>query len=138
MWNFQGTFETRKRSFFSAFSICMTEPLTWNIFHILLWYFPLSTLNKEMPAGWFQCISLSFNNSCSPGDIYLFKINDDSAKIMWKICSKLTIKAPEWRQWRHCGIFIVNLEKFYTMNSTFRYWLWTSKFRLVGYWNALK
>ena len=27
MWNFQGTFETRKRSFIHAFSICMTVPL---------------------------------------------------------------------------------------------------------------
>ena len=27
MQNFQGTFETRKRSFISAFSICMTVPL---------------------------------------------------------------------------------------------------------------
>ena len=26
-WNFQRTFETRKRSFISAFSICMTVPL---------------------------------------------------------------------------------------------------------------
>ena len=28
MQNFQDTFETRKRSFISAFSICMTVPLT--------------------------------------------------------------------------------------------------------------
>ena len=27
MRNFQDTFETRERSFISAFSICMTEPL---------------------------------------------------------------------------------------------------------------
>ena len=27
MQNFQNTFETRKRSFISAFSICMTVPL---------------------------------------------------------------------------------------------------------------
>ena len=29
MRNFQDTFETRKRSFISAFSICMTVPLTF-------------------------------------------------------------------------------------------------------------
>ena len=28
MWNFQDTFETRKQSIISAFSICMTEPLS--------------------------------------------------------------------------------------------------------------
>ena len=29
MQNFQDTFETRKRSFISAFSICMTVPLNY-------------------------------------------------------------------------------------------------------------
>ena len=32
MRNFQDTFETRKRSFISAFSICMTVPLIKNFF----------------------------------------------------------------------------------------------------------
>ena len=32
MQNFQNTFETPKRSFISAFSICMTVPLTSNTF----------------------------------------------------------------------------------------------------------
>ena len=29
MWNFQDTFETVKQSFISAFSICMTVPLSY-------------------------------------------------------------------------------------------------------------
>ena len=29
---------------------------------------------------------------------------------MCKICSKLTIKAPEQRHWRCSGVFIVNFE----------------------------
>ena len=32
MRNFQDTFETRKRSFVSAFSICMTIPVKYAIF----------------------------------------------------------------------------------------------------------
>ena len=45
MRNFQDTFETRKRSFMSAFSICMTAPLIleaefasnlWNSFELSL------------------------------------------------------------------------------------------------------
>ena len=34
MQNFQNPFETRKRSFISAFSICMTVPLNDDIVHI--------------------------------------------------------------------------------------------------------
>ena len=31
MRKFQDTFETRKRSFINAFSICMTVPLRWSV-----------------------------------------------------------------------------------------------------------
>ena len=27
-----------------------------------------------------------------------------------EVCSKLTIKTPEWRYWRPSGVFIVNFE----------------------------
>ena len=30
---------------------------------------------------------------------------------MCKICSKLTIKTPERRHWRRCGVFIANFEQ---------------------------
>ena len=30
---------------------------------------------------------------------------------MCETCSKLTLKTPEWRQWRRFGVFIVNLEQ---------------------------
>ena len=76
-----------------------------------------------------------------PASIYLFKVNNENTKTiceicyvstvttsrqdnvkessgiyllkvtMCKICCKLTIKIPEWRQWRHFGVFIVNLEQ---------------------------
>ena len=38
MQNFQNPFEARKRSFISAFSICMTVPLTYRITLVILYY----------------------------------------------------------------------------------------------------
>ena len=34
-WNFEDTFETRRRSFISAVSICMTVPLKRTAFYFL-------------------------------------------------------------------------------------------------------
>ena len=45
-----------------------------------------------------------------PANIYLLKINNRSTKKRSEICSKLTIKTSERRQWRRSGIFIVNFE----------------------------
>ena len=42
--------------------------------------------------------------------IYLFKVNNRGTRLRCKICSELTIKTPERRQWRRSGIFIVNFE----------------------------
>ena len=44
-----------------------------------------------------------------PAGIYLLKVNNKNASTRCKICSKLTIKTPERRQWRS-GVFIVNFE----------------------------
>ena len=55
--------------------------------------------------------------------IYLFKINNEAARAIREICSKLTIKTPE-----QCisGIFIVNFQQISTL-SCLCFWLWTSK-----------
>ena len=45
-----------------------------------------------------------------PVDIYLLKVSNRKTRIRCEIYSKLTIKTPERRQWRHSGIFIVNFE----------------------------
>ena len=37
-----------------------------------------------------------------------------STRQMCQICSKLTIKKPERRQWLHSGVFNVALNKFHT------------------------
>ena len=45
-----------------------------------------------------------------PSGIYLLKVNNKNTRARCEICSKLTIKIPERRQWRRPGIFIVTCE----------------------------
>ena len=42
--------------------------------------------------------------------IYLLKVNDKNSRTRCKICSKLTIKTPEWHHWRRSDMFIVNFK----------------------------
>ena len=67
----------------------------------------------------FSCYYFSVDKSCNkdhsqslryPSGIYVFKVNNAKSKTMREICSKLTVKAPEWR----------------TMSS----YLWRSKYQL--------
>ena len=37
---------------------------------------------------------------------YMFKVSNENAKTIWKICSKLTIKTPEGCHLRSSGTFI--------------------------------
>ena len=48
--------------------------------------------------------------SYNPAGIYLLKVNKGNTRTRCEICSKLTIKILERRQWRRSGIFIVNFE----------------------------
>ena len=45
-----------------------------------------------------------------PAGIHLLKVNNRSTRTRCEICSKLTIKTPERRQWRCSGVFIANFE----------------------------
>ena len=42
-----------------------------------------------------------------PASNYHLKVND---RTRCEICSKITLKTPELRQWRRSGVFIVNFE----------------------------
>ena len=42
--------------------------------------------------------------------ICLFKVNNRNTRKSGEIFSKLTIKTPEWRQWRRSALFIFNFE----------------------------
>ena len=46
----------------------------------------------------------------NPAGNYMFKVNNKNTRTRCEICSKLTIKMPERRQWRRFGVFIVNFE----------------------------
>ena len=43
-------------------------------------------------------------------NIYSFKFNNRSIRKRCEICSKLTIKTPEQRQWRRSSVFIINFK----------------------------
>ena len=55
-------------------------------------------------------LSTSSTLSTFPADNYLFKVNNRNTRTRCEICSKLTIKTAEQRQWRRFGVFIVNSE----------------------------
>ena len=39
---------------------------------------------------------------------FFFKVNNGNTRERYEISSKLTIKTPEWRLWRHSGVCPVN------------------------------
>ena len=45
-----------------------------------------------------------------PGGIYMFKVNNKNIRTRCEICSKITVKIPERRQWHCFGVFIVHFE----------------------------
>ena len=64
----------------------------------------------------------------NPTGIYLFKVNNGNTIRRFEICSKLTIKTPEWHQWGRSGVFMVNSEHIKHLFPVFYCWLWTSTY----------
>ena len=54
---------------------------------------------------------MSRSRYTNPVSIYLFKVNNKNTKTKCENCSKVTVKAPERRQWQRFGVFIVNFEQ---------------------------
>ena len=50
-----------------------------------------------------------YRSDPNSGIIYLFKLNRNTRKSC-EICTKLVIKAPEWRLWTRSGVFNVSFE----------------------------
>ena len=48
----------------------------------------------------------------------MFKADSINTRASPGICSKLTIKTPERRQWRRSGVFIVNFETYFSPCSS--------------------
>ena len=65
--------------------------------------------SKIVYSNWFQ-IEIQKVGRYFPANIYLFKVDNIITRKRYEICSKLTIKTPERRQWRRSGVFIVNFE----------------------------
>ena len=57
---------------------------------------------------------------CIPAKIYLFEVNNRSSRKNKEICSELTIKTPERRQWRGFDDF-VNFERISHLFLVFRF-----------------
>ena len=53
----------------------------------------------------------------SPANIYWFKVNNKNIRKRCTICSKLTIKTPERRQWRLLVFLLWILKIFYTFKQ---------------------
>ena len=73
---------------------------------------PIITLvcgRKQSPGDVLSGRLLLCGKSISAG-IYLVKVNNRNTRTRCEICSKLTLKTSERRQWRHFGFFIVNFE----------------------------
>ena len=51
---------------------------------------------------------------------YMFKVNNRSSRTRCEICSKLTIKTPERRQWRRSSVFPAIIHLFKINNRTTR------------------
>ena len=56
------------------------------------------------------CLWGLFTYTTNPAGNYMLKVNYRKTRTRCGICSKLTIKIPERRQWCRSGIFIVNFE----------------------------
>ena len=52
----------------------------------------------------------NINSTSNPAGNYMFKVKNRNTRIRCEICSKLTIKTPERRQWCRFGVFTVNFE----------------------------
>ena len=55
-------------------------------------------------------LSIVFCIKRFPFDVCLLKVNNRNTRARCEICSKLTTKTPERRQWCRSGIFIVSFE----------------------------
>ena len=45
-----------------------------------------------------------------PAGIYMIKVNNRNTRARCEVCSKLTVKTPERRQWPRYGVLIANFE----------------------------
>ena len=63
---------------------------------------------------WYKFVAMADRRNLSAdnqsANNYMFQVNSRNIRKKCDICSKLTIKIPERRQWLHSGVFTVNFE----------------------------
>ena len=70
----------------------------------------MSTLAFRLKSVWWVGKLNSEVIRPNPVGINMVRVNNKNTNTMCEICSKLTLKKPERRQWRRSGVFIVNFE----------------------------
>ena len=97
----------------------LIRPQIWKPFLYLRWALLLQSnrLNGTMSTLAFRLKSVwwvgKLNSEVirpNPAGINMVRVNNKNTNTMCEICSKLTLKKPERRQWRRSGVFIVNFE----------------------------
>ena len=73
---------------------------------------------KEVIVPKVRTFSFASLSSSFPAAKRMFKCNNRNSRTRCEICSKLVIKTPERRDWRHSGVFIVNFEHIFTLCSS--------------------
>ena len=71
-----------------------------------------------------------FSKEHIPRNLNMFKLNNRNIRTKYEICSNLTKKTPERRQWRHSAVFIVSFEHIPHLVLVFYCCLWAGKCRL--------
>ena len=64
----------------------------------------------EKSVRYRKSIHQFFFTKLCPVSIYLFKVNNRSARTRYEICLKLTIRYQNYVNWRRFGVFAVNFE----------------------------
>ena len=84
---------------------CIVFMATWTVSHRFKpFLYPLIKSKNRISEYWLEIVWF-YNINALPVNIYLFKVNSRNTRRRSEICSKLTIKTPEWRQWRLSGVF---------------------------------
>ena len=70
----------------------------------------MSYFQLSLPGRWIDVVTVVITlSNIYPANIYLLKVTIETIE-KGQIYSTLTIKTPEWCQWRRSGVFIVNFE----------------------------
>ena len=82
-----------------------------NFVVLVCWQHETKTFRRQKSTvALFTQNLVSNGMSLLPAGNYMFKVNNRNTRTRCEICSKLTIKIPERRQWRH-SVSIVNFEQ---------------------------